>query len=96
MSEMIESAIPNLEEMSIIMFSMDKTNRECRIFPFYWVGDYPTKSENIARYVAKCVTNLAADQKPEMVYMDNSVEHIHNCEDLRWNHDASVPYQLSI
>ena len=45
------------------MFSMDKTNRECRIFPFCWIGDYPTKSKNIARYDAKCVTILAADQK---------------------------------
>ena len=58
-----------------------------------WIQSYLCKTKTSQETLRSLQKFLEPDRKPEVTYIDNSLEIGKACEDLSWNHRTSTPHR---
>ena len=58
-----------------------------------WIQAYPCKTKTSQETQKSLQKFLEPNGKPEVIYIDNSLEFGKACEDLSWNHCTSTPHR---
>ena len=64
----------------------------CNTWPPKWIQSVSVQNKNFSGNTKELAKVLGANQeKPKVIYTDNSLEFGKACEDLSWNHCTSIP-----
>ena len=58
-----------------------------------WIQAYPCKNKTSQETQRSSQKFLEPDRKPEVIYIDNSLEFGRTCADIPWNHCTSTPHR---